>query len=107
LEAAPPHFFDGELDGVVFISVPATTSYNSCERLREMIDAAYSSKKQVVILTHNIELLKVTKLDSGTAAAVIKTIQGDADPNQCELCGGSRDGAPAEEDPASKIIVAS
>jgi hypothetical protein len=99
LETAPPHFIEGELDGVIFVSVPETASHNSCQKLREIIGVLYGDKKQVVILTHNIELLKATKMDPNVAAAVLKTIQGSADPSKCELCGGGRS---VEEEPATK-----
>lgn len=97
LQSLPPHYIDGELEGVKFVSVPETASYNSCEKLRDALDAVWESKYQIVILTHNIELLKIAKLDPGTAAAVIKTIQGDADPSKCELCGTVRGGEPDEQ----------
>lgn len=102
LEKAPPHFFEGELDGVLFVSVPETASHNACQKLREMLDVVYGGKKKIVILTHNIELMKITKLDTTTAAAVLKTIQGGADPSKCELCGR---GEEPEKDPEVPRII--
>ncbi len=105
LEKAPAHHILGELEDVIFVSVPETTSYHSCERLKEMLDAAYKSKKQVVIVTHNIELLKITKLDPGTAAAVIKKFQGGEVSDRCDLCGRAEEKEPTPNDPAAKIIT--
>lgn len=74
LEVAPPHYLEGEVDGVVFVSVPMTTSHHSCERLRDMLSMAFKGK-QIMIITHNIELLKATKLDPSETATVIRRIE--------------------------------
>lgn len=75
LEMTPPHHLEGEIDDVVFVSVPMTTSHHSCERLREMLLMAFKGKKQIMILTHNIELLKAKKLDATETAAMIRRIE--------------------------------
>jgi hypothetical protein len=76
LQAAPPHFLEGEIDNVIFGSVPITTSYHSAERLRDSLQVAFSDKKMVMLLTHNIELLKATKLPPGEVSKYLKNIEG-------------------------------
>lgn len=87
LEVAPPHHIHGEIDNALFVSVSETVSHHACQTLRGMLDAALQSKKQVVILTHNIELLKATKLTASATAAILKAIGGKSNPECCELCG--------------------
>jgi len=64
-----------EISDVLFVSVPSTTSAHTCEKLRDMILISLSDKKQVMILTHNIELLRAEKLKPADAAKVIKNIE--------------------------------
>ncbi len=76
LESAPVHYLEGVFDGVIYVSVPPTTSAASSEKLREIIRVAHGEKKVVVVLTHNIELLKAQKMNSSKAARILKRVEG-------------------------------
>lgn len=80
LASAPEHYLVGEVDNVFFVSVPESTSANAAEHLRDMLSVAFGDKKQVMVLTHNVELLAAKKLAPNDAAAVLRQIgaAGDA-----------------------------
>ncbi len=90
MELLPPHHLDGEINDVVFASVPMTTSHHSCERLRDSLIMAFKGKKQIMIITHNVELLEAKKLSSTETAAIILRIE--------ELQGVRDAGGGAEQD---------
>lgn len=79
--AAPPHLLDfgdlkaTEIEDVLFLSVPVTSSAHSCERLREIVGVGTKDKKLCVILTHNIELLRARKLSAAEAGRVLGRVQ--------------------------------
>lgn len=73
---------------MVFVSVPPTTSGHSVERLREMLRVGYGDKKLVMVLTHNVEMLRLIKLDRAQAAQVVKRID---DPTAAEEFGKQQD----------------
>lgn len=75
LQAAPPHLLEGEVDDVVFVSVPITTSQHSAETLRETLRVAFGDKKLVVIITHNIELLRAQRLSTKKGSEYLKNIE--------------------------------
>jgi len=54
----------------VVLSVPETTSRASCDRLRDA--AVKELRKPVLVVTHNVEFLRATKLSTAEAARVIK-----------------------------------
>ncbi len=60
---------------MVFVSVPLTSSHHSCERLRDALLMAFKGKKQIMIITHNIELLKAKKLNAAESAAMARKIE--------------------------------
>lgn len=88
MEMAPAHFIEGEIENMRFVSVPPTTSGHSVDRLREMLQVAYSDKKLIMVLTHNIEILALFKLDRAAAAQVIRRID---DPIESEEFGKQQD----------------
>ncbi len=75
LEADPAQYIEGRLEDVVFASVPPTASGHSCERLAETLQVSLQDKKQICVLTHNIELLKARKLSPTEAAEIIRRVE--------------------------------
>lgn len=93
LQIAPPHYLEGEIENTIFVSVPMTTTINSCERLRSMLQVALQETgKQVVILTHNIEVLKATRLPRKVAAQVLRNIEDSVEGKADGRDNGSRSG---------------
>lgn len=75
LESDPAQYVEGKLGDVVFASVPPSASGHSCERLEETLRVSFADKKQVCVLTHNIELLKARKLTPKEAAAIVRRVE--------------------------------
>ena len=88
MEQAPAHFIEGEIENMVFVSVPPTTSGHSVDRLREMLRVGFGDKRLVMVLTHNVEMLRLIQLDRAAAAQVIKRID---DPTEAEEFGKQQD----------------
>lgn len=81
LQAGPPSIIDfadlkvAEIDDVLFLSVPITTSAHSCERLKEIVSVAFKDQKLITVLTHNIEMLRARKLTAAQTGRILGHIQ--------------------------------
>lgn len=75
MDADPAQYIEGELGDVVFASVPPSASGNTCERLAETLQVTFKDKKQVCVLTHNIELLKARKLTPSESAEIVRRVE--------------------------------
>ena len=64
-----------EIEDVVFLSVPITTTVESCEHLKEMTRVAFKDQKVVMVFSHNIELLRARKLGPKEAGRVLGHVQ--------------------------------
>jgi hypothetical protein len=75
LATGPEHHVEGELGDCLIVSVPPTTSHESCRQLREKLRQAVGSPdKPVLILTHNIEFLRAHRLGTSEASKVARRI---------------------------------
>jgi hypothetical protein len=76
LATGPEHHIEGELSGYLIVSVPPTASHESCGQLQEQLGAALGRpEKNIVIVTHNIEFLRVRKLTPAEAAKLIRDVE--------------------------------
>lgn len=85
-----PGYIDGELEDCLLISVPLSTTVRAAQQLREQVEAA--TKRTVLIYTHNVEFLKVTKLSPREGAALLKQVEQSNDDANSEPPQGG-DGA--------------
>lgn len=94
LEEAPSHKVLGKIEDVLFVSVPPDTSYNACQRLHDTISVSLGDRKPIMIVSHNVELLRAVKLPKSESANLIRRIQKNTEP-EAEVTdaseGGDRD----------------
>ena len=64
------HYIEGTLDQYVVVSVPESTNMARAEEIKEKVMSLV--KKPVVVLSHNISLLKAEKLSASEAAEAIR-----------------------------------
>ena len=64
------HYIEGKLGQYVVVSVPESCNMVRAEEIKEKIMALV--KKPVVVMSHNITLLKAVKLSASEAAEVIR-----------------------------------
>ena len=76
LPQAPDHFIEGEIEGVVFVSVPHTATHASVTELCQKLSDTLG--KRVSYITHNISLLKAKKLNPKEAAKAVKRVEDES-----------------------------
>lgn len=64
------HYVEGKFGEYVVVSVPESCNMARAEEIKEKVMALV--KKPVVVMSHNISLLKVTRLSASEAAEVIR-----------------------------------
>lgn len=64
---------EGEIGDYVIVSVPPTISYQAAKVLEDNLQKELD--KPVMILTHNVQFLKATKLAANEAAAILKEVE--------------------------------
>jgi hypothetical protein len=89
------HYVEGRFGDYVVVSVPESCNMARAEEIREKVMALV--KRPVVVLSHNISLLKVTRLSSSEAAEVIRKGEAYAERIEANIKaltgGGLRSGA--------------
>lgn len=85
LATGPEHYLEGEIGDCLVVSVPPTTSYESCRQLREQLCAAFARPdSRVLIITHNIEFLRVKRLTATEAARLIREVDDPSSANRLD-----------------------
>lgn len=72
LEVTDQYHIGGEIKDHLIVSVPPTISHNAARNLRVQLSEGFG--RPVIIVTHNIEFLEVTRLSSKQALAVAKRL---------------------------------
>ena len=62
-------FIEGNLDAVLIVSVPTSTPVGVCDQLQKTV--ADKFKQDVLVITHNIEFMKATKVPPNEAARIV------------------------------------
>jgi hypothetical protein len=76
LATGPEHQVEGELDGCLIVSVPPTASCETCRQLQEQLAAVLDRPEQsILIVTHNIEFLRIKKLTAVEAARHVRDVE--------------------------------
>ena len=64
------YFVEGSFEDYIIVSVPESTNLLRAEEIKAKVAGLFN--KPVIVLTHNISLLKATKLTASEANLVIK-----------------------------------
>lgn len=85
------HHIEGELDDRLIVSVPEITSEAAAAKLQGRLEADYN--QPVMVVTHNISLMRAVRLPPKQAAEIIKNAE-DAIQRELERLGegGDADG---------------
>jgi hypothetical protein len=76
LATGPEHQVEGELDNCLIVSVPPTASHETCRQLQEQLGATLDRpEKSIIIVTHNIEFMRIRKLTAVEAARHIRDVE--------------------------------
>jgi hypothetical protein len=76
LATGPEHRVEGELDSCLIVSVPPTASHETCRQLQQQLAAALGQpEKNLIIVTHNIEFMRIRKLTPAQAAKLIRDVE--------------------------------
>ena len=87
--SAPEHHIEGTFGQYVVVSVPESCNMARAEEIKEQVMALV--KRPVVVMSHNISLLKATKLSASEAAECIRKGEEYAEAMQAriaDLAGG-------------------
>jgi hypothetical protein len=89
LEAGPEHYLEGKIGDCLIVSVPPSTTHESCRLLREQLcEATGKPDSRILILTHNIEFLRAQRLGAKEASMVAKFVDDTAPERQTQEDGG-------------------
>jgi hypothetical protein len=72
LEARPDTFVEGEIGDYLIVSVPETLTTASAKMVRDQAMEAF--KRPVMIITHNVEFVRVEKLSTAEATRLLREI---------------------------------
>lgn len=73
LIAGRPMLVEGDLDGYLVLSVPESTTVAGAQRLQQDLEAELGRK--VLLVTHNLQFMRMVRLSPSEAAAVIRRIE--------------------------------
>jgi len=70
------HHIEGEIDGWLVASVPEITTHGAAEMIKRQLEKA--TGRPVLLISHNIELMRIVKLTASEAAKAIKYAEDKA-----------------------------
>lgn len=89
----PVHYILGDPEDFLWVSVPVETSPRAAAELQAVIEKA--TPKKVLILTHNIQLVKITRLSSSEATRFLGQVEranDDESKTGSKILGDAGDG---------------